>query len=66
MPNCLSVAGLQHIINNMLDDVHKAIPWWDTCLKYLKQFEALLRSEEKRQRLTWTCLRNTEFEIEEK
>ena len=62
MENCLPVAGLQHIVSNMLADVHNSMSWWPPFMKKLKQFEALLRPEERRQRIKWTLLRNSEFE----
>jgi hypothetical protein len=59
MPNSLTIAGLQHIINNLCEDVHKSLAHWDVFFKQLKCLESFLRIEERRARFVWTCLRNT-------
>ena len=55
LPICLNVPGLCHIIDNMLRDVHESMDYWNEFQPILKQFEALLRSEERRKRIVITC-----------
>ena len=51
--------GLQHIVSNMSEDVHKSLGHWEEFSQQLKQLEAFLRVDERRKRFIWTCLRNT-------
>ena len=62
MPNCLTVAGLQHIVDNLTADVHSSMPMWSDFYGKLKQFEALLRADDRRQHFVWTCLKGTSLE----
>jgi hypothetical protein len=62
MPNGVSIAGMQHIIDNMNAETHKGMVWWPEFLKVLKNAEALLRIDERRNRYIWTCLLGTRFE----
>ena len=66
MPHCLPIAGLQHIVDNLLKDVHLHMQYWETFSNILKHYEALLRSDENRMRLRWTLLRGTRYEHFEK
>ena len=52
-------SGLQHIVHNMSEDVHTSLSHWEEYMKQLKQLEALMRVEERRERFIWSCLRNT-------
>ena len=56
MPRALTIAGLQHIIDNLNSDVHHSLSHWKQFHGQLKQFEALLRNDDRRNRFTWTCL----------
>jgi hypothetical protein len=46
LPNSLTIAGLQHIIDNLCKDVHESMAHWSDYFAELKCFEALLRVEE--------------------
>ena len=61
MPNVNYVYGMQHIVDNMLADVHTSMPGWDEFYASLKNLEAMLRIEERRNRFAWT-LRGTRYE----
>ena len=63
MFNATLIAGLQHIIYNMTEDVHTAMLYWKRFYEQLKNFEALLRMEERRKRFRWTCMAGTVHEI---
>ncbi len=46
LPNALTMAGLQHIIDNLCHDVHESMSHWGVYFEELKCFEAFLRVEE--------------------
>ena len=56
MPEGLAVTGLQHVVDNLNHDVHKALQHWDNIYGQLKQFEHLLRNGDSRRIFCWTCL----------
>jgi len=62
LPNSLTIAGLQHIMRNLCNDVHTSLSHWRCFHAELKHFEGLLCMGERRQRYIWTCLRGTPFE----
>ena len=59
MPNALTIAGLQHVVNNMMADAHTSLSWWPTFHPQLENFEAFIRIDERRQRYAWSCLHGT-------
>ena len=61
MPNALSIAGFQHLTNNICNDVHANLENWDTFYKQLKNIEALVRNFDRRRQYVWTCLRGSDF-----
>jgi hypothetical protein len=66
MPNALTIAGLQHIVNNLSEDVHKGLDHWDTFHSQLKNFEQMLKLPERRRRFFFTCVRGTAFANKER
>lgn len=48
--NAMTVAGLQHIISNLNNDVHASLSHWSVYYAQLKTLECFLRVEERRQR----------------
>ena len=62
MPEALTIAGLQHIVNNLCSDVHQNMSHCTSFHGDLKSLEALLRVDERRQRFIWTCLQNSALE----
>ena len=62
LPNSLTVAGLQHIINNMNADTHKSLKHWEAFFAELKNLQGLFGMTERRQRYVFTCLRGTPYE----
>ncbi len=60
-PRGMTIAGLQHIIQKMMEDVHRILVHWKICFKQLNVVEPFLCVVERRQRYTWTCLRHTAF-----
>ena len=48
MPNAFPISGLQHICDNLTSDVHKSMSGFKDFYSELKNFEALLRTEERR------------------
>ena len=63
MPNSLTIAGLQHIINNLCADTHKSLTHWGKFHADLKNLEAFLNVPERTDRFIWTCLRHTRFAV---
>ena len=66
LPNCMTIAGLQHIMHNASQDVHLRMRGWKPFFHDLKNLEALLGVPERRQRFIFTCLRGTAFSHHEK
>lgn len=62
MPKALTIAGLQHVINNLCSDIHTEMSHWETFYSHLKALEALLRVPERRQRYVWCCIHLTPFQ----
>ena len=65
MPFCLTVPGLQHITNNLCNDVHCNLQHFGDFWKELKNLEALLRVDERRARYVFTCLRGSPLAYKE-
>lgn len=63
----ITVAGLQHTIDNLTLDVHKALGAWPDFYRQLEHFEALLRgnSGDRRRLYVWTCLRESVYAARE-
>ena len=59
LPNALKVYGFQHTVNNLSQDVHKVLKYWEEFWNGLKVFSGLLNIEERRRRFCWTCLKGT-------
>ena len=64
MPHALTVAGLQHVVNNLCAEVHQGLNHWSAFHAELKALESLLRVQERRQRFVWTCLHGTQLEAQ--
>lgn len=62
LPNCASVAGMEHIVNNLVQDVHKYMPGWGGFWKQLKLFEHLLHIPDYKRRLYHTCFLGTDLD----
>ena len=62
MPRSLSFVGMQHTCHNITKDVHSSMAHWPDHFKQLKQFEALLKVPERRQRYVASCLMGTPAE----
>ena len=56
MKNSLTIAGLQHITNNMCADMHLTLSNWKTYFTELKNVEALLSNPDRRSRYVAACL----------
>ena len=61
MPNAITVAGLQHITNTVLQEVHGALSHWDTFWHQLKALEALLQWQHRRRRFVSCCVLQSPF-----
>ena len=59
MQNALTISAMQHIINNLQNDIHEHLEHWPTLVRHLNSVEALLCVEERRLRLEWTCIWGT-------
>ena len=55
MENGLPWLGFQHTVNHVTCEVHTALSRWKWALSYLKNFEALLRMRERRERFIATA-----------
>ena len=56
MPNALIIPGALHICSNLCKDVSGKLTQWDTFLKQLSSFEALLCNRDRRERFLSTCM----------
>ena len=65
MPKSFTIAGLQHISHNLLQDVHSSMQHWETFHAQLKVLEGFLRIPERRSRFIVTHLKGSVFEKEE-
>ena len=63
MRNGVTIAGMMHVVNNMMQDVHKSLTYWPEFYADLKVVEALLQNPERRRRFVWTCLRGTPLDF---
>ncbi|CAE7589529.1 unnamed protein product [Symbiodinium sp. CCMP2592] len=61
LENALPVMGLQHVVFNLLKEVHTTLPFWKPVFQDLKNVEALLNWKFRRNRFIATCLRGTPF-----
>lgn len=48
--------GLQHLTNNLNEDIHKSLAYFEKFWSQLKNFEALLFHRERRRRLVVSCI----------
>ena len=39
LPNALTIYGLQHLCDNLCDDIHTGMPYWPEFFRLLKNFE---------------------------
>ena len=62
MPNAMAWAGLEHVSDNALSEVHKNLVHWPVFFASLKNFEGLLRKPQRRRRLVWTCLHGRRYQ----
>ena len=62
MDRSCTIAGIMHIIDNMLQDMHESLADWKWFHKQLKILEAFICNDPYRRRFCWTCLRGTPFE----
>ena len=58
-PNMISIYGLQHLTDNMNQDIHKGLTHWDAFYADLQNLEALLLRRQRRRRFVFTCLYGT-------
>ena len=65
MPNALTVAGIQHVIHNLLKDVSTEMSGWTRFRSELGVVDAFLYMQERRTRYISTCLKGTVFECHE-
>ena len=65
LSDCLTIPGLQHIVNNLCNDVHNSMGYFATFWQHLKSLESLLCVSERRGRYVWTCLRGTDLEYKD-
>jgi hypothetical protein len=66
VPSSLTIAGLQHITNNLCTDVHEHLKHWGAFWIELKNFESLLAVAERRKRFVWTWLRGSHLQHRER
>ena len=57
MPSALCSYGLMHCMDNLTADMHKDLSWWSEFHKQLKQMEALLTRQDRRERFIHTCVK---------
>ena len=65
LPCCLSMPGVQHITNNMCNDVRRGLLSWSRFWQQAKAPETMLVISERRSRFIWTCLRGPCFSHKE-
>jgi hypothetical protein len=62
MPTAFRIYGLQHLCNNLNQDVHQNLKWWTWFWTRLKNFERLLAHKPKRTRFAVACMKGTVYE----
>jgi hypothetical protein len=60
LPKCHTLAGLEHLANNLNSDVNHSMSHFKAVFSDLKQLEALLGSYRKKT-FVWTCIRKTRY-----
>jgi hypothetical protein len=63
MPSAMTIAGLQHIVNNLSADTHKSLKFWEAFFSELKNLEAFQNVPDRVDRYLWTCLRGTRYQV---
>lgn len=66
MENAMTIAGAQHISNNLCHDVHINLDHWAEFWDSLKNLEGLVCDSDRLRRYAWTCLQGGPFENWEK
>ena len=66
MQKCLEIPGVMHIIDNLLNDVHTAMPHWKQFHADLKILESFFVVRDRRRRFIWTCIKDTRYTYAEK
>lgn len=61
LEGAVPVAGMQHVVFNMLAEVHTSMSHWDAFWQQLKLMERLLKWEHRRRRYVWSCVTGTLF-----
>lgn len=61
LPQSRSIPGLQHILDNLLCDLHQHMPWWDDFHSMLKQVELLMNVKLRRDQLLARCVRGSAY-----
>jgi hypothetical protein len=61
-PNCIWIPGTKHLVDNSLSDALHAMDGWPHFIDDLRCLEHLLKDFRWRDRLRWTCFKNTECE----
>ena len=62
LPNAATVAGLLHIVHNLLLEVDNALEGWKDFIKQLKAVASLFQTLHTRQRFKHTLLKGSRFE----
>lgn len=62
LPNAMTIAGLQHIIDNMNKDTHTALSHWDEFFADLGNLQAFFGMRERGMRFVERCLCGTPYE----
>ena len=57
-----SMAGLQHICDNLCRDTHEGLDYWPVFFADLKNMEAFMRFSGRRRKFITTCIRNTRLQ----
>jgi len=60
LPNSLTIAGMQHVVDNLAKEVHRDLQGWQGFHKQLQNMECFLSRKESRDRLISTCIRDSQ------
>ena len=63
LPFAVPVAGLEHITNNLTEEVHVRLAWWETFYAKLHNLSLLLTHRWRRERFLHHCLQGTPLAV---
>ena len=62
LTSAIPVPGMMHIVSNLLNEVHAAMPSWSDFIANMSELEKLLCKTPRRERFILSCIRGTEYE----